>query len=122
EEGRIADGLADARQGLQLVSPGDAREVRFRGVVALLYARQGRHAEAMGVLDELLRQQGDQALVHVWRGWVFHIAGRRDDARAAADAALACDPHYVEVRALEEALKTPGGSSAQGAAPGGTTS
>src|SRR5262249_61759957 len=117
EQGRIADGLSDARQGSRLTSPSDPRQIRFRGVVGLLYARDGRHAEAMSVLDELLRDHADEVVVHLWRGRAFYIAGERDHALAAVDAALACDPHCVEIRALADVLKMPGGSPVPGAAP-----
>jgi tetratricopeptide (TPR) repeat protein len=118
EQGRSAEGFADALQVRRLLPPHHLLETQACGVLALLHAREGRHTEAMALLDRLLQHQPMEALIHLWRGWAFHIAGEPEQAYTAAEAALACDPDLGEIRRLMEALKAPGGHPPREGTPG----
>jgi SAM-dependent methyltransferase len=107
EQGRSADGLADALRARQLLPPGDPLDLQLCGVLALLYAREGQHAPAMTLLDDLVQRHPERAVVHLWRGWAFFLAGDPTHATAAADAARACDPELDEIRQLTDAMSRP---------------
>jgi Flp pilus assembly protein TadD len=93
------------------MQPENPLETELCGVLSLLYARQGQHGEAMALLYGLVQRQPTQARVHVWRGWALYLADQLEQASVAAEAALACDPHFGEVHRLKAALKAAGGLS-----------
>jgi len=122
EKGRADDARASltwaAEQGKE---PALGTVARLR--LAALQAEAKQYDEALKTLDAA-KAEGFEALVADRRGDVLMLQGRKDDARAAWQAAWAAMPEQVEYRRLVEAKLTaigapPGAASAP--ASGGAT-
>jgi len=74
-------------------------------------ARSGKHLEeGLGALDQVLREpleggSGGYGTAHWRRGQVLRALGRKDEARAAAQAALRLDPKDTKAKRLLEELR-----------------
>jgi len=57
---------------------------------------QGRHAEALAVLDEALSREPQRACLHAWRGFLLHALHRYDEELDALRRAVSIDPQSPE--------------------------
>lgn len=130
EARRLAPGLRSSGRGMEaicgaLLEAGLAEEAWATAEAALksvdapsllrlqlgkLAARSGLHrAEGLAYLDQVLREpleggSGGYPAAHWRRGQILRDLGRREDARLAAEAALALDPKHPGARRLREDL------------------
>ncbi len=75
-----------------------AREQFDRHILsARLFLKQNRHADAQGVVDQLLEEHAENSEVHELQGDVHRAQGKRKDARAAYEKALGLDSTNVTV-------------------------
>jgi len=73
-----------------------AREQFDRHILtARLFLKQNRHADAQGVVDQLLEEHADNSEVMELQGDVLRVQGKRKDARAAYEKAVELDKTNV---------------------------
>jgi tetratricopeptide (TPR) repeat protein len=113
----ICDALLDADQGEEAwrvcreALPRTDAPSLLRLQLGKIAARSGVHREeGLAALDQVLREpleggSGGYGTAHWRRGQVLRDLGRKDEARAAARAALAIDPKDSKARRLLEELK-----------------
>ena len=92
QAGRLAEGIAHARQALSL----DAGRARTHLLLGMALARSGAHADALASFDCAIAITPDHADMHANRGDALVALGREVDALASYDRALALDPSEVE--------------------------
>jgi MoaA/NifB/PqqE/SkfB family radical SAM enzyme len=104
---RFGDGIADVERAHHLMKscPMPEMEHVLCGLAGLLYVRAGRYDEARLAVDRLFELRPDAPISFVRRGWVWHAAGRPDEALADARAALEHEPGYAMAEALERAAR-----------------
>jgi predicted O-linked N-acetylglucosamine transferase (SPINDLY family) len=111
QAGRLADGIAYARQALAI----DAGRAPTHLLLGMALARSGALAEALASFDRAIAITPDLADIHGNRGDALVALGREVEAVASYDRALALDPGDVEtwcnrggalqdLRRFEEAL------------------
>jgi len=104
---RTAEGLADVEHAHKLLgaSPSPDTEHSLCALAGILLVTSGRPEEARVAVDRLFELRPDDPLSYMRRGWVWHAAGRPDEALADALAALARDPRMAHAADLERAAR-----------------
>jgi protein O-GlcNAc transferase len=92
QDGRLADGIAYARQALAI----DSGRARTHLLLGMALARMGAFAEALASFDRALAIAPDLADAHGNRGDALVALGREVEAVASYDRALALNPGEVE--------------------------
>jgi MSHA biogenesis protein MshN len=103
------DAVAEALNVLRSAAPDVAQDPEYHAFVAALYQRQGEHGLAVGIYNQVLREQSDQAVWWMGLGISLEAGGQIDDALVAFSRASArgLDPEsrrYVDrrIRMLQE--------------------
>ena len=110
DQERLDEGLAEVERALALAPAGGALHGQALRARASLLARKGDVQGALELLDRLLVASPDDPHVHAQRGFVLAHAGRRDEALAAAQRALALAPASVDAIRLRDSLAERGGA------------
>jgi len=106
DAGKAEDAWRIAREAL----PGADAPSLLRLQLGKISARSGVHAaEGLAALDQVLKEpleggSGGYATVHWRRGQILRGLGRKDEAKAAAEAALSLDPKDNKARDLLKSL------------------
>lgn len=115
DQGRFEEGLAEVERALELAPAGGAAESNARRVRANLLSCKGDADAAIGQFDGLLASNPDDPELHAQRGFALARAGRRDEALAAAERALALTPGFAEALRLRDSLVTRSDAAGRGA-------
>jgi MoaA/NifB/PqqE/SkfB family radical SAM enzyme/Tfp pilus assembly protein PilF len=106
DQERFDDGLAEVERALALAPAGGEAGSNALRVRANLLACKGDADAAIRLFDRLLESSPDDPLLHSQRGFALAGAGRRDEALAAAERALALAPAFAEAMRLRDSLAT----------------
>jgi MoaA/NifB/PqqE/SkfB family radical SAM enzyme/Flp pilus assembly protein TadD len=104
EQGRIDEGIADARLGLERVKPEDGTEATLQDALGFLLVRKRDLEGARAAFDRLLELKPKDPDVRVHRGWAAKELGFLEFALAEVNAALALDPKHPEAAKLRQLL------------------
>jgi radical SAM protein with 4Fe4S-binding SPASM domain len=103
DEGRCDEALADAGQAWKNAEGAASADVIVGALAVLAQARSraGDHEGALAAMAQALQAQPDAAHLHSSRAWILWRCGRRVEALAAAEQALALEPRHPDAQRLQ---------------------